>query len=286
MARKKSSPAEDFMNLVALMPWWAGVALAFVSYLILHSLSRVPAAAGQLGQVTELVTRSLIATFALAGQFIVPFFCLLGAIVSFTRRRKRESLVDSVTRSKNADGLNDMSWREFEMLVGEAFRLQGYTVTESGGAGPDGGVDLVLRKGGEKLLVQCKQWKAFKVSVEIVRELYGVMTAQGAAGGFVVTSGSFTPDAQAFAKGRNVQLVDGPKLFGLIQQAKASIQKTGAVAPTAMTRAPAFPQGAQAAAPKCPVCQSAMVRRTATKGANAGSQFWGCSTYPACRGTR
>jgi hypothetical protein len=35
--------------------------------------------------------------------------------------------------------------------------------------------------------------------------------------------------------------------------------------------------------PKCPKCGAAMVLRTAKKGANTGNQFWGCSTYPACR---
>jgi restriction system protein len=32
-----------------------------------------------------------------------------------------------------------MTWREFEQLVGQAFRQRGYQVTESGGNGPDGG---------------------------------------------------------------------------------------------------------------------------------------------------
>lgn len=36
-------------------------------------------------------------------------------------------------------------------------------------------------------------------------------------------------------------------------------------------------------APLCPKCNSPMVLRTAKSGANAGSQFWGCSGYPACR---
>ena len=83
-------------------------------------------------------------------------------------------------------------------------------MAESGGGGADGGVDLVLTRDGEKHLVQCKQWRAFKVGVDVVRELYGVMAAKGAAGGFVVTSGRFTDEAQDFARGRNVQLVDGP----------------------------------------------------------------------------
>lgn len=38
--------------------------------------------------------------------------------------------------------------------------------------------------------------------------------------------------------------------------------------------------------PRCPSCQSAMVRRTARRGYNAGNQFWGCSRYPGCKGTR
>lgn len=33
----------------------------------------------------------------------------------------------------------------------------------------------------------------------------------------------------------------------------------------------------------CPKCGSAMIRRTAKRGANAGNKFWGCSSYPKCR---
>lgn len=270
MARKKSSPGEGFIDLVALLPWWVGVALAVVSYFVFHKLAQAPAGALQPGQAGAFVGRAMVTGVSHAAQYLVPLICVFGAILSFMRRRKRESLVNTVTQSATADALNGMSWREFEMLVGEAFRLQGYTVTESMAAGPDGGIDLVLRKGNEKFLVQCKQWKAFKVGVEIVRELYGVMTAEGAAGGFVVTSGTFTSDARDFAQGRNVTLLDGPKLLGMIQQARlAKIGPLGTPEP-----------------PKCPQCQAPMVWRTAKKGANAGSQFWGCSKYPACRGTR
>lgn len=47
-------------------------------------------------------------------------------------------------------------------------------------------------------------------------------------------------------------------------------------------------RGGSAAAdamPRCPACGSAMALRTARKGPSAGSQFWGCSMYPACRAT-
>lgn len=38
--------------------------------------------------------------------------------------------------------------------------------------------------------------------------------------------------------------------------------------------------------PKCPLCGKFLALRTAQKGARAGSQFWGCSGYPECKGTR
>jgi restriction system protein len=39
-------------------------------------------------------------------------------------------------------------------------------------------------------------------------------------------------------------------------------------------------------APACPLCAKPMRLRTARKGPHAGSQFWGCSGYPDCKGTR
>ena len=281
MARKKSNPGDDLLELVSMLPWWAGVALAFFSYLLLHRLA-VPTTVTALppGQVGDMIVRSMVAALANVGQYVIPLICLGGAGMSAWKRQQRRSLIVDAAQAKSADVLDGMSWREFELLVGEAFRLQGFRVAETGGGGPDGGVDLVLTKGTEKFLVQCKRWKAYKVGVDVVRELYGVMAAKGATGGFVVTSGRYTGDAKAFADGRNVKLVDGQQLFGLIKQAGRSLG--GQVAS-------AQPQPAKAHAladPTCPVCTSPMLKRTARKGANAGAQFWGCSTYPACRGTR
>ncbi len=38
--------------------------------------------------------------------------------------------------------------------------------------------------------------------------------------------------------------------------------------------------------PLCPLCGADMRRRTARAGSHAGNLFWGCSSYPECRGTR
>jgi four helix bundle suffix protein len=44
------------------------------------------------------------------------------------------------------------------------------------------------------------------------------------------------------------------------------------------------PVGLTNRTPDCPQCGKPMVLRTAKSGRNAGSQFWGCSAYPDCRG--
>lgn len=279
--RRKSSPLEDMLDLVAMLPWWAGVALGVAGYLILHRLAAPISATGvQPGQVAGLMQQAVIKGLATAGQYIVPIICFAGAALSAWRRKQRQSLVSDVAQAQNVDALDGMSWREFELLVGQAFRLQGFRVSESGGGGPDGGVDLTMTKGTEKFLVQCKQWKAFKVGVDVVRELYGVMAARGATGGFVVTSGRFTAEAKAFAEGRNVQLVDGPRLFYMIKQAKQSMPFKQS------EKKPAIAQPAATVETACPQCGAGMVMRTARKGANAGGAFWGCSNFPSCRGIR
>jgi restriction system protein len=59
-----------------------------------------------------------------------------------------------------------------------------------------------------------------QVPVTFVRELYGVVVAEHAAGGYVVTSGRFTQDAIAFAQGRNIELIDGDVLQALLLQGR------------------------------------------------------------------
>lgn len=283
MARRKHRLAQSVMDLVVLLPWWAGVLLAVLAYVALHHVAGQPVAAtAQPGQIGAMLTQTLWRTLASVGQYLIPILCLASAAMSAWRRRERKHLIGDVARSEAADVLDGMNWQQFERLVGEGFRLQGYRVVETGGGGADGGVDLVLNKNGEKHLVQCKQWRALRVGVDVVRELYGVMAARGAAGGFVVTSGRFTDEARKFAEGRNVQLIDGIRLGALIKQAAAvpplAPAGTDANAPRAATPGDA--------APSCPSCTKAMVRRTAKRGANAGHAFWGCSSYPSCKGTR
>ena len=66
---------------------------------------------------------------------------------------------------RSLDDLRALTWQQFESVVGEAFRRQGYSVIETGQGGADGGVDLQLTRAGQRYLVQCKQYRASTVSV-------------------------------------------------------------------------------------------------------------------------
>ena len=69
--RKKTSPAEDLVELVALLPWWAGVTLALLIYLLLHRIAAQPlAGAPQPGQAGAMVTQGLWKALAGAGQYL------------------------------------------------------------------------------------------------------------------------------------------------------------------------------------------------------------------------
>jgi restriction system protein len=168
-----------------------------------------------------------------------------------------------------------MNWREFEMLIGEYFQRNGYKVMPTAD-GADGGIDIKMTMSGETYLVQCKQWRAYKVGVQPVREFYGVMTATGAVGGYIVTSGEFTDEAVNFADGLNLRLIDGRKLLGMLGDMKAAGRVDAVVASSIQV----------VSAPECPKCGRRMVRRVARKGANAGGEFWGCAGYPHCNGVR
>lgn len=45
-------------------------------------------------------------------------------------------------------------------------------------------------------------------------------------------------------------------------------------------------QAATEGAPRCPKCGAPMRQRTIKKGIHQGEQFWGCTDYPKCDGTR
>jgi restriction system protein len=215
----------------------------------------------------------------LGGALIVVLLATF--YVSVQRRLRRLEQAASRAPNPTIAGLSNMTWKQFELLVHQAFLHRGYALGETGPAGPDGTADLILRKGGENFLVHSKHWRAAQVGVAPVREMHNAMRARRAAGGFFVTTGSYTREALAFASGRNIQLIDGPTLREMLNDTAGL--PTGV--PTVITMGePTVATTVTPAAPACPLCSSAMVLRMAAPGSKKGRNFWSCSRYPACKG--
>jgi len=263
---------EDLMELGLKLPPRVGVALAVLSWMILHVVaSQTAFVLGNPpgGNMLSVAQQSVIHIAANWLEYAIPFCLLVGVLASVIRRQRAKQVLASA-RGNPKTVIGTMSWRDFERLVGESFRSQGFTVIELGGNGPDGGVDLVLTKDGKRYLAQCKHWKQWQVGVSIVRELNGVIAAQRADGGYVITGGVFTDDARAFADSCGVKLIDGPKLEQMIKSVSIMTETASAHVSDAMT--------------SCPDCGAPMAKKVAGQGQFKGQPFWSCTTYPKCRG--
>jgi len=286
MSRKKTSLFGVIIGIATKLPYWISLLIAIVSYFVLHAY-----AASELQPIVEPgkvtmpdMSGMLFRGLATALQYMIPMMFVLGslnrAIKSFQGKGLSQRYMSSRSAETSLNGslsplkpTDDMNWQQFELLVGQAFRSQGYSVVDGGDFGADGGVDVFLSKGGLKYYVQCKHWKTRKVGVTVVRELYGVIAGAGIEGGFIVTSGSFTKDAIAFAENKAIDLIDKDFLDELLLGIREPLINI------AVEDAVSEPEE-----PNCPRCSSTMVKRKARQGARAGQKFWGCSHYPKCRG--
>jgi len=261
VSRRKQSVAE----LLVKAPCWVSALLAVLAYVGLRWA--FPAMVGD---------DKLLQVFASGAAKSAPFAALLFvilAIVCALFGTKRRKLVDN---QQSLETLRATSWKDFEFLVAEAYRRQGFAVEYSLGRGTDGGVDLLMGKDGRTFLVQCKRWKVLSVGAPVIREMFGIMTAEKADEAIIVTSGRFTNEAEVFASTKPIQLVDGTQLLGLVKSVQAGKQNVTEEQPERFK--PSAP-------PQCPRCGKEMVLRTAHRGSRSGTQFWGCQTYPVCKAT-
>ncbi|MEA8592970.1 restriction endonuclease [Pseudomonas aeruginosa] len=305
--RRKTSFLDDLLNIAIKIPLWANLIIAGVTFATLRFFGgeEFPVMKTfDAGHLADTLAIHFATIAAHIGQFIIPPIFILGGVIGWIQRKARARRFNKIGSAPlTGQSIRNLSWEQFEQMVGEAFCRRGYSVSETA-KGADGGIDLVMHKGGELFLVQCKQWKALKVSVQVVRELYGVMSARGAAGGFVVTSGNFTADAVRFAKGTSMELIDGS---ALAQMFKASPSGQIVAHETIALPVPQSPLDSPASAADalnvpntpisiydaaklvtCPRCTGVMTPRFG-KGQNGGIKdrvFFGCTSFPKCRGTR
>ncbi len=180
--------------------------------------------------------------------FIPAYWLMAIAVAAQFKRTGWWRLLDS---NQSIDAIRSLSWREFERLVAAAFTEKGWHAELVGQNGPDKGLDLVLRRGKQQAIVQCKQRRypsASYVTEKEVREFAGVIAARRTPKGFLVTSGVFAPEAVEFAdKIPQLELVAGADLLQMVG--------------------------------RCPKCKAAVEPKQGKFGL-----FLSCVRYPTCDG--
>lgn len=266
MARRDDGDLALLLEQLGRAPWWVSIVLAVVVYIGLGNVLPSVVGGGPVFGPVVAVVSGLAWLFA--GILLLP-----AAVSALRVWRGRRMLAGTRTKEQ----IRALGWGEFEELIEAHYRRPGFSVRREGGAGPDGGVDVRIKRDGKTYLVQCKQWRERQVGVKVIRELFGVVAAEQAAGGIVVTAGSFTRDAVEFANrpGVSVELMDGDRLQRVVRDLPGP-------------RAADAEGGEDSAMEnvRCPRCGSALLLRTARRGSNRGSRFYGCSSYPRCRFTK
>lgn len=224
-----------------------------------------------------------VPAFRILAVSLAAIFVLIGIVLIICRvnRRKREGVdlmaVVSETPSSPkptagsvSDMLRNLDWFQFEKLVAAIYENKGYKVQRLGGANPDGGMDLLIQKDGLKSVVQCKHWKSWDVGVRNIREFLGTLTDQKISNGIFITLKGYTADAKELAAKHNLTLLEESDVMALMEDVCWKFN-------------PVILSILHDTRKICPKCERQMVLRTASRGPNAGGQFWGCSGYPRCR---
>lgn len=114
--------------------------------------------------------------------------------------------------------INSLSGIEFENVCQQLIEKMGFSVETTKASG-DGGIDLIANNYqpilSGRYIIQCKRYPG-SVGEPIIRDLYGVITSERANKGILMTTGYFTKSAISFAEGKQIELIDGVKLKGLL----------------------------------------------------------------------
>jgi Restriction endonuclease len=189
------------------------------------------------GLVLPLVLHWSLRSLVEANVIGTLFAMILGVgwLIVQIEDRDRRHLVEWTTN------LRLLNAEEFEWLVGELFRRDGWKVEETGRQeSPDGNIDLVLTGDSLRRIVQCKRWSSWQVGVEEVREFAGTLLRERLAGsaGVFVTLSTFAEQARAEAQTLGLTILDGRDLYSRVEKARRAEPCPKCRAPMRLDRSP------------------------------------------------
>lgn len=196
-------------------------------------------------------------------------FILIGVVLY--RRHKRRLILES-----GIDIIDRMDGVKFEEVLSVHFQKQGYK-TQFTPTTNDYGADLVIEKGGEKIVVQAKRWKQV-VGIEAVQQAIGAIKHYNAARGMVITNSTFTQQAKNLARTNHIELWDRKTLINFLRSENGrEMAERVYELDTLIENNSLGNQQPEI----CPACGKVLTLRHGKYG-----KFWGCSGFPICRYTK
>ena len=202
------SQPEDIFDraLLALVARVSGRAVAVIALILYPGL-------GLIVPVLSGMSTSWLVSVNVMGVTFAALVSLGWLVVQLEAKDRRHLL-------EWTSDLRLLTGQEFEWLVGEVFRREGWKVTETGRQdGPDGNVDLRLTRGNDRRLVQCKRWISWQVGVDEIRAFGGTLMRENMTGsqGIFVTYSDFTEAAREEARKTGVVLLDRHELHNRVE---------------------------------------------------------------------
>lgn len=233
------------------------------------------------------------------------FLVCLFLVVFFFSRIIKMSKIEKAMNSKSFDS---MSGEQFEEFCADILRGNGYQNVELTPTTGDHGIDILARKDGVKYAIQCKRYSK-PVGNKAIQEAYSGKTIYNADVAVVMTNTDFTSQAIHDATKLNVLLWGRDKIDSLqkswfsydsveeIEKLKGMINNNSSKQREVKQEIESTDDGDSVSWIQtiknggkeemiCPKCGGNLIIRTAKRGVNAGSQFFGCSNYPNCKFTR
>jgi HJR/Mrr/RecB family endonuclease len=183
-----------------------------------------------LNNINEFLRNLTISDWIFTFLIILVMIVILFILSSFKKQKEEEkqknrTLKENQERKRRilleaeVQKLKTMHYTQFEKYVADLFSLRGFETTITPLTG-DGGKDVILKKGNDIFIVECKRYNTPKVTRPDVQKFHSAIMDMNAKEGYYVTTGYFTKPAMDYVLNKPIRLVDLPRLMEMVEDTR------------------------------------------------------------------
>lgn len=142
-------------------------------------------------------------------RLLAFIFTILG-FVSLYKKSYVKSLYYYQSSLKD---LSDIKWQDFESLISNYFIKTGFIVKERDKLLNDEFNNLEANKENYKIIINCKFWHIKNLNASLIENIYKEVESEKVDQIYIITLGNFSYRAKEFARGKNIELINGYTLI-------------------------------------------------------------------------